>query len=71
VLEGMFSISCCILIYIILQEPHEHCTDVPKEHCDYVKVKVAKRWCLDPKEEDDKKDSGKKIWKKLGKLIGH
>merc|ERR1712181_145634 len=50
------------------EEPHEQCTQHPKEHCDYVKVKVAKRWCPEKKE---KEDSGKKFWKKVGKLIGH
>ena len=69
------------IFYICLikcsQEPHEKCWEAPKEHCEYVTVKVAKRWC----EQEEKKEKwgdkilkkgdklGKKIWKKLEKLV--
>ena len=67
-LGGVQNVDASILLYTYLlsQEPHEKCWEVPKEHCDYVWVKVAKKWCEEKKKEEGKLET--KIWKKLEKL---
>ena len=42
------------------QEPYDHCTDHPKEYCEDVKVKVARRHCRQ-KDKKDKTESEKDL----------
>ena len=59
----------CIATFF-LEEPHQVCSKHPKEHCDQVKVKVAKRLCGSSSGGTKKKNKGKKDKKGKGSSGG-